>query len=339
MSNCGKTLWMPRCWLCLLMLCLVLGTMTYIFKSSSIEVSRPVNIWRTTAMLSQENRTTAVGSYFVAYPHQYHFMLDEPHRCLQEKPFVILMIPVAPSNREAREMIRTTWGKETTVLGQVVSHYFLLGVSKDRDVHLEEEVLEESRTHQDILQSNFVDSYNNLTIKTMVMFEWLSSRCPNASYAMKIDSDIFLNVQKLVGMLLKAPQHLYMTGRLERDAAVLRDRTSKWFLPLSVFPESTYPIYPRGLGYVFSLDLPQKIMEASSHIKALFIEDVYVGLCMRHLGITLTDPPHNALFMDTMPYSSPSNCYWTTVITTILDSSKQLLDVWGMYQSQRQSGC
>ncbi|XP_034738838.1 beta-1,3-galactosyltransferase 2-like isoform X2 [Etheostoma cragini] len=250
------------------------------------------------------------------------------------------MIPVAPYNREARDVIRNTWGKETTVLGRVVSHFFLLGLSKEEDgtETIKEQVQQESQKHHDILQSDFLDSYNNLTIKTMVMFEWLSSHCPNTPYAMKIDSDIFLNVHNLVDMLLKAPRHLYMTGIVARGAAVLRDHDSKWYLPVSAFPESSYPPYALGLGYVFSLDLPKKILEASAHVKAVYIEDVYVGLCMRHLGIALTDPPNGSLFRTYMP-DGASDCYWTSVITTLLQNSNQLSVVWGIYTTQAQSGC
>ncbi|XP_041847133.1 beta-1,3-galactosyltransferase 2-like isoform X5 [Melanotaenia boesemani] len=199
-------------------------------------------------------------------------------------------------------------------------------------------VLNESQQHHDILQSDFLDSYKNLTIKTMVMFQWLSSRCPKASYAMKVDSDMFLNVHKLVGMLLKAPQRLYMTGMVARNALVIRDSNSKWFLPVSAFPESVYPPYSLGLGYVFSLDLTKKILEASSQVKAVYIEDVYVGLCMRHLGFTLTDPPDGGLFMTTVPFLK-GNCYWTSVITTILPNSDELLDVWRTYKAEAQSSC
>ncbi len=199
-------------------------------------------------------------------------------------------------------------------------------------------VLQESQRHHDILQSDFLDSYNNLTIKTMVMFEWLSSHCPNTSYAMKIDSDMFLNVHNLIDMLLKAPRHLYMTGMLAWGAPVLRDPNSKWFLPVSAFPEPSYPPYALGLGYVFSLDLTKKILEVSAHVKAIYIEDVYVGLCMKHLGIALTNPPHGGLFRALMP-PARSKCYWTSVITTILQNSNQLSDVWGTYQTEVRSGC
>lgn len=324
------------------MLCLIIGTLILIFYDSRIATS-----W----VSQSHNNMTASGvsisppdpeasPYFVAYPHQYNFILDEPNRCRDESPFLVLMIPVAPHNREARDIIRNTWSKEITVLGQVVSHYFLLGLSKEEDGagQLKEQVLQESQSHHDILQSNFLDSYNNLTIKTMVMFEWLSSHCPNTSYGMKVDSDMFLNVHNLVDMLLKAPQHHYMTGLVARNAAVLRDHNSKWFLPVSAFSEPNYPPYALGLGYVFSMDLSKKILEASPHVKAVYIEDVYVGLCMRHLGIAMTDPPRGGLFQASKPFFT-SNCYWTSVITTILRDSKELSDVWKTYQTQAQSGC
>lgn len=199
-------------------------------------------------------------------------------------------------------------------------------------------MLQESQAYHDIIQSNFLDSYYNLTIKTMVMFEWLSSYCPSTSYAMKIDSDMFLNVHNLVNMLLKAPQHLYMTGMVSRGSPVLRDHNSKWFMPDFAYSESKYPPYALGMGYVFSLDLSKKILEASAHVQAVYLEDVYVGLCMRHLGITLPDPPYGSVFKTTIP-AFRHQCYWTSVITTILNDSDMLADVWVTYQTQLQSGC
>lgn len=71
--------------------------------------------------------------YTVAYPHEYHFILDELNRCREESPFLVLMIPVAPHNREARHMIRSTWGNVTMVQGKVVSHYFILGQSREEN--------------------------------------------------------------------------------------------------------------------------------------------------------------------------------------------------------------
>ncbi|KAM8910241.1 beta-1,3-galactosyltransferase 1-like isoform 2-T10 [Spinachia spinachia] len=332
-----------RRWFCYVMLSLMIGTVTLMFCTSSLKVPWPLMFWTSTSASNQTYYTRATtvqyvsseapSIYHVVYPHPYRLVVDEPHRCWKESPFLVLMIPVAPHNTEARDTIRSTWAKKTNVLGRVISHFFLMGITKETNgtETIPEKLLQESQRHHDILQSDFLDSYNNLTIKTMVMFEWLSSHCPNTSYAMKVDADIFLNVHNLVDMLLKAPSHLYMTGMVARDAAVIRDPTSKWFLPLSVFPEPTYPPYALGLGYVFSLDLPRRIVEASAHVKAVYIEDVSVGLCMQHLGIALADPPRGDLFRGPVP-QAPSRCYWTTVITTIMENSDQISKAWELYQ-------
>ncbi|XP_075999537.1 beta-1,3-galactosyltransferase 1-like isoform X2 [Genypterus blacodes] len=326
-----------------LVLFVFIGTLT--LKPSSPNLWGYVHYLRTTALSAKYSNDSGnmspgvlpVLQHFIApYPHSYHFILDEPDRCQQQKPFLVLMVPVAPQNKEARDAIRSTWGKETTIMGKVVSVYFLLGQGKEGH-GTEEQVLQESQEHHDLLQSDFVDSYMNLTIKTMVMFEWLTSRCSNAGFAMKIDSDMFLNVHQLMELLLKAPNQLYITGLVVRGAFALRDPNSKWFMPVEVFPDVQYPPYLLGMGYVFSLDLPKKIIEVSAHVKAVYIEDVYVGLCLRYSGIQPTDPPSGYLFKAALPHYL-SNCYWTSVITTILDSPKQLLYSWETYQTQK-NGC
>ncbi|XP_029021714.1 beta-1,3-galactosyltransferase 1-like [Betta splendens] len=309
-------------------------TESFTLLRSSFVSSKPLTSEATPALPQVPTGEHPSSPYTVPYPHPYHFTLDQPSRCRQESPFLVLMVPVAPSNREARDVIRSTWGTETTVMGQAVNHYFVLGQPRDGEnvEQLQKQVLEESQTHGDILQSSFLDSYKNLTIKTMVMFEWLTSHCPNTSYAMKVDSDIFLNVRNLVDMLLKSPRQLYMTGVVVRDAAVMRNVDSKWFLPVSEFPEPSYPTYAMGLGYVFSMDLPQKIVEASSHVKAVYIEDVYVGLCLRYLGIQVSDPPTGGF--GTFKPEVTDNCYWTKVITTMLWDSNELKNTWTAYETQ-----
>ncbi|XP_071256580.1 beta-1,3-galactosyltransferase 1-like isoform X1 [Salvelinus alpinus] len=267
------------------------------------------------------------GPYHVEYPSEYIFILDEPEKCREQNPFLVLMVPVAPYNRDAREAVRSTWGSERQVLGKEVRLFFLLGLSSGEETEqLQEKVLQESKEHQDLLQSDFIDSYKNLTIKTMVMMEWLSSRCPNASYAMKIDSDMFLNVNTLVNMLLHAPKQNYQTGLVARRGVVLRAHKSKWYLPKKVFPEPVYPPYALGLGYVFTLDLPRKLVEASRHVKAVYIEDVYLGLCMRHLGIRPTNPPSGNLFQ-VFPVAY-DRCTYSRLIATTTNSITHQVNAW-----------
>ncbi|XP_049419908.1 beta-1,3-galactosyltransferase 2-like [Epinephelus fuscoguttatus] len=267
------------------------------------------------------------GPYVVEYPYEYHFIINEPKKCEQQKPFLVLMVPLAPSNRAHRDIIRSTWGSESLVLGKMVQLFFMLGLhSGEGTPQLHEQLLQESREHQDLLQSNFLDCYKNLTIKTMVMMEWLDSYCSSASYAMKIDSDMFLNVHNLVNMLLNAPKSNYMTGLVARGAMVLRDPKSKWFLPVELYPQPQYPRYALGLGYVLSLDLPKKLVEASRHIKAFYIEDVYLGLCMQHLGIPPTDPPNWGYFQ-VFPVMY-SRCAYSRLIATTVNGNRDRVADW-----------
>ncbi|KAK7175719.1 hypothetical protein R3I93_000094 [Phoxinus phoxinus] len=265
--------------------------------------------------------------YYVAYPNNYSFVINEPEKCQKENVFLVLMIPVAPGNMAARDAIRSTWGTEKLVADKIISVLFLTGLPTSQDSEkLQEDLLQESEKYHDILQSDFWDSYYNLTIKTVVMLEWLSAYCQNASYAMKIDSDMFLNVKNLVNMLLPAPKQNYMTGLVARSAMVLRNPHSKWYLPITVYSPALYPPYALGLGYVFSLDLAGKLVKAAQLVKPVYIEDVYIGMCMNHLGIALTDPPDGSLF-NVFPVDY-NRCRYSKLIATTTRSLQNQVDFW-----------
>ncbi|XP_038162369.1 beta-1,3-galactosyltransferase 1-like isoform X1 [Cyprinodon tularosa] len=275
------------------------------------------------------------GPYLVEYPYEYRYIINEPQRCEQEKPFVVLIVQVAPRNRAHRDVIRNTWGSEKLVNGKAVRLFFLLGMQTGDDTQqVHQQLQQESKDHHDLIQSNFVDCYKNLTIKTMVMLEWLNSFCSSTPYAMKIDSDMFLNVANLVNMLLQAPTTNYMTGLVAHGGQVLRDLNSKWYVPVDLFSESVYPPYALGLGYVLSIDLTKKLIEASRHVKALYIEDVYLGLCMRHLGIHPTDPP-NGFYFHVFPLGY-NRCSYSKIIATTTQQDTDRVWLWKDFKKNGQ---
>ncbi|XP_060742936.1 beta-1,3-galactosyltransferase 2-like isoform X1 [Tachysurus vachellii] len=288
------------------------------FQVSEISVS-------TSALPGEQ--CTPETTYHVAYPCVYHFIINESKRCENEKPFLVLMVPVAPYNREARDAVRNTWGSEKMVMDKIVRVFFILGQpGPEGREELQQKILHESKEYHDIIQSDFLDSYKNLTIKTMVIMNWLTTYCQNASYAMKIDSDMFLNVNVLMNMLLNAPRENYMTGLVARGAIVLRNPQSKWFLPKDVFPEDFYPPYALGLGYVLSMDIPEKLLEGSKHVKPVYIEDVYLGLCMRYMGIHYTSQADQSLFnVFPVPYN---RCRYSKLIATTTHSLQEQVNSW-----------
>ncbi|KAM8876862.1 beta-1,3-galactosyltransferase 1-like isoform 1-T1 [Synchiropus picturatus] len=271
------------------------------------------------------------GPYVVEYPYEYHYVINEAKACEEKKPFLLLMVPVAPSNRAHRDIIRQTWGKETEVMGKVVKLFFVLGLQSGQPrPELQEQILKESQQYHDLIQSNFLDCYKNLTIKTMVMLKWMDSYCSAASYAMKIDSDVFLNLENLIKMLSNAPKTNYLSGLVARGAQVLRNPKSKWYLPVSLFPNPVYPRYALGFAYVLSVDLAKKLLEASYHVKALYIEDVYLGLCMQYLKIPPTDPPNWGYF-HVFPVRY-SRCAYSKIVATTLYTTTDRVWLWNNFK-------
>uniref|UniRef100_A0A3B1IZG2 Hexosyltransferase n=1 Tax=Astyanax mexicanus TaxID=7994 RepID=A0A3B1IZG2_ASTMX len=183
------------------------------------------------------------GPYHVAYPHKYRFILDHPEKCTQYNPFMVVIVPAALHNVESRNAIRN----------RTVLVLFLLGLPSGNDSKAQQRrIYEENLQHQDLLQSTFIDSYRNLTIKTMVMLEWLKDRCPQAFFAVKVDDDMLLNIKDLVRMLLNpdTPHSNYITGRVWHNNVVIRDQDSKFYIPpevedTKICGPSTSPQYDR----------------------------------------------------------------------------------------------
>ncbi|CAL8331519.1 unnamed protein product [Merluccius merluccius] len=318
-------------------LLLLLGVITialiYVVSASGVELSGYEAYKRYRSFhwppVPQDSPNRTIILYHVAFPRNYYFILDDTEVCRSNTPYLVLVVPVAPSNRKARDAIRQTWGNETLVQGELIQTVFLLGLpSKGNITEQQEHVRKENLQYHDLIQSDFVDSYINLTIKTMVIMDWLATRCPKASYAMKIDSDMFLNVENLVTMLKTpgVPKKEYLTGMLMWNRPVIRHPSSKWYVPKEMYPDPLYPTYTLGMGYVFSIDLTRRFVEVSKLIKPFNIEDAYIGMCMKRLGLQPTQPPNPNHFRAYL--SKYDRCTFSKIITYILWSSEQLVTFW-----------
>ncbi|MEQ2186228.1 hypothetical protein GOODEAATRI_026501 [Goodea atripinnis] len=229
------------------------------------------------------------GPYHVAYPRTYRFIMDDTPTCKTSHPFLILMIPVAPADVAARDTIRRTWGSEKLVLGQLVETIFIVGLPGGNNANQQQERLrQENEQYHDIIQSNFQDGYRNLTIKTMVMLEWLVRHC---------------------------------------NTPVLRNPFNRFYMPRYVVPEPEYPPYPLGMAYIMSLDLPKKILTVSPQIKPIYIEDAYLGMCLKRLGISPTDPPDKQMFQ-VNPWHPLSSCDLSKVIAMTTTHISQIQMYW-----------
>lgn len=51
----------------------------------------------------------------------------------------------------------------------------------------------EAAQYDDLVISGFVDSYNNLTLKTTFMINWVIQYCPQVQFVLKVDDDVLVN--------------------------------------------------------------------------------------------------------------------------------------------------
>ncbi|XP_077377696.1 beta-1,3-galactosyltransferase 2 [Festucalex cinctus] len=244
---------------------------------SAVYVGRNVSVKQLTTP-----RPLPVEEYRLLSPETYTYIFNQPDACMKRSPFLVFVVPVAPLDLSARDAIRETWGSA----GQGTMTLFYMGVPEKGQVRSIQDMLEEeSKKHSDVIQMNFLDSYKNLTIKSMMIMNWLATYCPSATYAMKVDTDIFVNVFYLLRLLSSAPRRDYITGSVITDGKPKRGLNSKWHLPDQLYPDDSFPAYVSGAGYVFSIDMAAKVSWASRFVRKIPLEDVYVGLCLRVLGV------------------------------------------------------
>ncbi|XP_056670594.1 beta-1,3-galactosyltransferase 2-like [Monodelphis domestica] len=286
----------------------------------------------TTLSRLKTNNTTPQNEENPKDPLPYTFLIPEEDKCKETTPFLVFLICTTENERLKRDNIRKTWGNESLVPGFSVVRLFMLGVQKHGST---EAIKEESRMYRDIIQQDFQDTYHNLTLKVLMGMKWVASYCPNAQFVMKTDSDMFVNTEYLIQKLLAtiSTSKLYFTGFPMRKYHPIRNKNSKWYMPLEVYPESFYPDFCSGTGYVFSGRLATMIYQVSFTVKILHLEDVYVGLCLQKIGVKVSSPPRSTLFN---PFKVPFKpCVYNKLITSHYVSPNELLIFWELIQKEK----
>ena len=125
----------------------------------------------------------------------------------------------------------------------------------------------ESKIMDDIVIENFLDTYSNLTLKSIFMLKWLNDRCSNARFVLKVDDDVFVHPKNLMKTLQSTPlktaklgfqdtksetMKYALIGKTMIDIKPERRSVHRWYIPRSVYPYDTFPPYLIGFSYLFS---------------------------------------------------------------------------------------
>ena len=151
-----------------------------------------------------------------------------------QQTYLLVVVCSAVKNFEARQAIRNSWAKDQTVLKDV-SVVFLVGQLLNSD-GTDRRLAGESEKFGDILQEGFIDSYANLTVKSLMLLKWFGQNCDGdqlratqqVQYVFKTDDDMYINLVKLREIVASNKKTDLLMGSLICSATPIKDPFNKW---------------------------------------------------------------------------------------------------------------
>lgn len=228
-------------------------------------------------------------------------LIDKPRICSNnqknDSPKHLIMICFSSVyNFEMRKVIRETWG--SIVRKRRLTMYFIVGLVhpewNNRSM-IQEMIMAEDAQYNDILQTQFIDSYRNLTLKTIAMMGWLSEyNCTDHDrYVLKVDDDMLVNIDEIDQYAQSNPMPNGRTfiGRLAINWKPFRNPRSKYYCPESIYKGKYYPKFVSGPSYMFTIDAAEPLFkQAKLDSNVFYLEDVYItGILSERLGINRTN--------------------------------------------------
>lgn len=281
--------------------------------------------------------------------YKYDYIKDCHHKCMNNGNVVptrlIYIVKSAPEHFDLRIAIRNTWGYERRFSDVQIRTVFVLGTRIDSE--LQQQIDKESVQYRDIVQVNFVDTYYNNTIKTMMGMKWAVTFCNESKFYMFVDDDYYVStknvllfvrnpvnypeyIRKLKGKLLKEAMEYELPHDVKLYAGFVfftaphRHLTSKWYVSIKEYPFHMWPPYVTAGAYILSQEALLDLYYTSFYTEHFKFDDVYVGLLAKKAGI---EPFHVEEFhFYKKPYDAAD--YRFTVASHGYASPSELMQVW-----------
>lgn len=240
-------------------------------------------------------------------------------------PLLLMAIKSHPGSFSRRRALRRTWAKRRDVTGYRVRPVFLMGLS-DHDKDMEMLKVEEAE-YGDILLWDFTEGHNNLSLKERCFLEWMHYNPQQAAYVFKGDDDVFVNPVSLVQYIKEhasSPSTLH--GALQRHSVVLR--YSKYKVSISLFPNSKYPYFLSGGGFLFPGASVPLLYNASLYLPVFPLDDIYFGFLSLATNLTLR---HDSRFYVFGLTFDPCSYQRALVVHRVLP--EPLLQIWSLVQA------
>ncbi|KAK7576639.1 hypothetical protein V9T40_012925 [Parthenolecanium corni] len=200
---------------------------------------------------------------------------------------LMILVTSAPNNSDARMAIRQTWGFYCR--HNNIGFGFLVGVHiqpSKNDI-----TKTEQHTYGDLIQTRNVDSFDNLTLKSVSLLEWVDTYCSLVPFVLKTDDDEFVNIPRLL-MVLKNQQKAKRSifGVLQIGQRPHRMVGSKYSVKKSEYKLDIYPHYLSGGAYLMTQDSVHDLYRKALNMPFVKIEDMFIiGLVASSMGIKIVN--------------------------------------------------
>ena len=245
----------------------------------------------------------------------------------KEIDLIILVVSSIEYHAE-RNAIRQSYASVSRNNTSNVRHIFFIGSNGNENQT--REITQENSIHHDIVQIDIIDTYTTLTLKVVAGINWVVKYCSNAKYLIKADTDVWLNIHKILAMVNSSSvplQNAIGGNEVLPGMKPIRIVFSKWYLPATEYPDNALPNYVTGGAYIMDLNVARDIIQASVNVPFVRIEDVYLGICIAKLKYKIVHIPEFKV-MDSGP------CYFSRVMVCHGITPNLLIKYWTSIQME-----
>ncbi|KRY47093.1 UDP-GlcNAc:betaGal beta-1,3-N-acetylglucosaminyltransferase 7 [Trichinella britovi] len=165
------------------------------------------------------------------------------------------------SEFDQRQAIRRTWA--AALVGRIV---FVVGRSTLDVVNAH--ARQEAHHYGDILQTDHLDSYSNLSYKSLGVLQWIVEHCPTHRFYVYMDSDVLIWLDGLRSFLGTVPYRRETIYCNCWARATIR-RSGKHAVPLTSDSFATYPVYCAGGFMIMTGDVPSLLRRAHRSVLSI----------------------------------------------------------------------
>ncbi|XP_013382382.1 beta-1,3-galactosyltransferase 1-like [Lingula anatina] len=256
------------------------------------------------------------------------YNVSPKNSCRDKNYKIVFLINSYHSHTEKRKAIRETWANPALNVTRDFKVVFLIGYHKHRE-DLNALARRENDIYHDLVIGDFIESYANLSRKTLLGYQWIVENCMNAEFVIKTDDDILIDSRRIYGKLkteMVATSALF--GNCMYSGVPHRNPRSKWYSPYRFYPYQYYGHFCLGSLFILKAADIAKMWHNSRNVSYFHIEDVYTSaLLTESVGIERRVARGFNLQGDVA--ASPTDGKHT--MAQLLDTPNDFYEVWQSY--------